>query len=530
MDENQEKQKELTRRKFLKMVGGIGVAGASTSLMGCEHFDKTIAGDGWVPDQYYTNKNWPAQVRGRIAINPDSVSLDRNDELCILCGQCIEACRSVMSVFEYYKLPIINDVICVDCGQCILWCPTKSLTEKDPIDEVMEALADPDKFVVVQTAPATRVGLGEEFGLPMGSWVEGQQVAALKELGFDRAFDTNTGADFTILEEVAEFVKIFTGKKDKPLPLVTSCCPAWYHFCEYWYPDLLDHISSAGTPMQMLGSLVKSYYAKVNNIDPEKIYMVAIMPCTAKKAEAKRPAMNASGLYHGKEHIMDNDAVLTVRELARMIKKAEIDLPSLPEKNYDPILGKSSGAGLIFGATGGVIEAAARTAYYVVAKERAPEILFNWQPVRELQGVKETTIEIPGAGVLRIAVVHGLSNTREIMTAMCKAKDGDVPRYHLVEVMACPGGCVGGGGMPFSSLPPSDEMLEKRKKTIYEHDAGMELRESHENPEVIAVYEEFLGYPLSPKAYKLLHPHIPKTREASIRAINHRRSAEKDTA
>lgn len=528
---SEESKKKLTRRNFLAMLGGLGVIGATTTLTGCEHakqpivgnFNEPLVGDGWIPEQYQVKHPWPAQVRGRIPIHPECLSIDRDDEKCILCGQCIEACRDVQSVFGYYQLPVVDDVICVDCGQCVMWCPTKSIVEKDNTAEVLAALADPNKFVIVQTAPATRVALGEEFGLPMGAWVQGQQVAALKELGFDRIFDTNTGADFTIVEESMEFIKIFKGDKEGGLPLITSCCPSWFKFCEYWYPDLLDHISSAGTPMQMISALTKSYYAKINNIDPEKIYMVAIMPCTAKKAEIKQPEMNASGRYWGKPHIKDTDAVLTVRELARLIKAAKINLATLPEKSYDPVLGTSSGGGLIFGATGGVAEACARTAYFVLTRQKAPEKLFNWTAVRGMQGVKEAAIEVPGVGTLRVAVVHGLANARVILDAMRQCDVRQAHHYHLVEVMACPGGCVGGGGMPRSSLPPSKEMVKLRKDTIFAHDAGMELRECHENPELVAIYKKFLGKPLSPLAYQLLHPHETNSRAHNLRALNYRR-------
>jgi len=511
-------KKGLSRRGFLKMLGGISAVGATTVLTGCQHFDKAVVGGaGWVPEQYQTSKKWPAQVRGRIPIHPNCDSIDRDDEKCILCGQCIEACKGVQSVFGYYELPIVDDVICVDCGQCIMWCPTKSITEKSSINQVMEALEDPNKFVVVQTAPATRVALGEEFGLPAGTWVQGQQVAALKELGFDRVFDTNFGADLTIMEESKEFYKIVTGHYDRPLPLFTSCCPGWVKFCEYYYPDLVHHISSCGSPMQMLGASIKSYYAKLNNINPEQIYTVAIMPCTAKKAEANRPEMNASGRYWGNEEIRDTDAVLTVRELAQMMKSVGIDIADLPEKDYDPVFGKYSGGGLIFGATGGVLEACLRTGYYWFTKQDLPDEMLDFKPVRGLKGIKEAAIDIPDTGTVRVAVVHGLGNTRVLLDAM---RRGEKPDYHVIEVMACPGGCVGGGGQPRTSLPPDDNLRQKRLGELYEKDASMKLRRCHKNPEIIALYDNFFEEPGSKLAYKLLHPVYPEGRTPRTDHIN----------
>ncbi|MCD5406953.1 MAG: [FeFe] hydrogenase, group A [Desulfotomaculum sp.] len=527
MDKQKEPKKDVSRRNFLKMMGGLGLVGATTALTGCEHskepiigdFNQPLVGDGWVPEQYQTAKNWPAQVRGRIPIHPKTVVLDRNDQKCILCGQCIEVCRDILSVFGYYKLPVIDDVVCIGCGQCIMWCPTKSLMEKNDIAGVQEALADPNKFVIVQTAPATRVALGEEFGMPAGSWVQGQQVAALKELGFDRVFDTNFSADLTIMEESKELYKILTGKYDKPLPLITSCCPAWVKFCEYFYPDLLDNISSAGSPMQMLGAIAKTHYAKKNNLDPEQIYTVAIMPCTAKKAEIKRPEMNASGRYWGKENIRDNDAVLTVRELANLIKTNGLDLNTLPEKDYDPVMGKSSGGGLIFGTTGGVLEACLRTGYYLFSNQDMPEHLLEFTPVRGLKSVKSASLDIPGLGTAHVAVLHGLSDARVVFDAV---RRGESP-YHAIEVMACPGGCIGGGGQPRTTLPPSNDMRKLRMNTLYKKDAAMNLRRPHRNPEIIDLYRNFLEKPLSPLAYQLLHPVDFKSRADHIQALDHRR-------
>ncbi|HHY59888.1 MAG TPA: 4Fe-4S binding protein, partial [Clostridia bacterium] len=360
--EELEKEKRLTRRSFLKLLTSAGIIGATASLTGCTIVEET-AGTGWLPEQYEVPGSWPVQVRGRVPLDPSNPSLVRNDEKCVLCGQCVEACQQVQSVFGYYELPVLDDFICVHCGQCALWCSTAAITERNDIPKVKEALADPDKVVVVQTAPSTRVGLGEEFGLPAGAWVEGQQVAALRKLGFDYVFDTNFAADLTIMEEGTELIQRITGKIDAPLPQFTSCCPGWIKFFEYFYPNLSAHISSAKSPMQMAGAVIKTYFAKAKNIDPERIVSVAIMPCTAKKFEAQRPEFNASGKYWGKEEIRDVDYVLTTRELARWLKEEGINLPNLPEEKYDPLLGEGSGAGLIFGNTGGVMEAAVRSVY-----------------------------------------------------------------------------------------------------------------------------------------------------------------------
>lgn len=492
--------KKLTRRSFLGLAAGTGLAGTAASLSGCASVAQ-VAGTGWLPQQYQVPGSWPVQVRGRIPIDPDSPSLVRDDELCILCGQCMEACEKVQSVFGYFDLPVKDDFVCVNCGQCTLWCPTGAITEKDEIEKVKKAIADPNKVVIVQTAPATRVALGEEFGLPAGSWVEGQQVAALKKLGFDKVFDTVFTADLTILEEGTELIHRITGASDAPLAQFTSCCPGWVKFCEYFYPELIPNLSSAKSPQQMLGSVIKTYYAETNNIKPEDVFCVSIMPCTAKKFEANRPEFVDSANYWEKNGIQDVDVVLTTRELARMIKSAGINLAELPEENYDPVLGEGSGAGLIFGNTGGVMEAAVRTAYFELVGEKAPPIAFELDPIRGLEGIKEGALDIPGVGTLKIAVVHGLGNARALVEKM---KAGEVD-YHFVEVMACPGGCISGGGQPRTSVPPADHVREQRIKSIYRKDASYTLRESHENTEIIDLYKNFLDKPLSDLAHDLLH-------------------------
>lgn len=511
-DQQKAKKNQVSRRGFFKMMAGAGLAGTAVSLTGCRP-DEQYGGSGWLPEQYNVPASWPTQVRGRIPVDPFSPSIARDDQKCILCGQCLEVCQNVQSVFGYYELPVFDDVICVNCGQCTLWCPSAAITEKDDIKRVEEALEDPDKFVLVQTAPATRVGLGEEFGMPAGTWVQGQQIAALRKVGFDKVLDTVFTADLTIMEEGSELVGRLTGKIDGPLPQLTSCCPGWVKFCEYYYPDLIPYLSTAKSPQQMFGAVAKTYYAKANNVKPENVFSVSIMPCTAKKFEAQRDEFNSAGEYWGKGDIRDVDAVLTTRELARLIKKRGIELSKLPEENYDPMMGEGSGAGLIFGNTGGVMEAAVRSAYYLVTNEKAPADLFKLEAIRGLEGVKEATLSVPGFGELRIAVIHGLKHTRTILE---EVRNGKSP-YHFIEIMACPGGCISGGGQPRTSLPPSDDVRKKRISSMYNKDASYELRESHQNKEIISLYEQFLGAPLSDLAHDLLHTHYT-SRKASIKA------------
>ncbi len=503
MDEHLLTEKEMTRRSFLKMMGGLGLAGLTVTLTGCgaSSVAGQAGGEGWLPHQYQIAGTWPAQVRGRVPIDQSNPSIVRDDQKCVLCGQCLEVCKNTQTVFGHYGFPLVNEIVCINCGQCALWCPTGAIAERDDTEEVLQALKDPDKYVVVQTAPATRVALGEEFGMPPGTWVMGQQVAALKKLGFDAVFDTNFTADVTIMEEATELIKRIKGDVKKPLPQFTSCSPGWVKFCEYFYPDLIPNLSSCKSPQQMLGALVKTYYAKNKGIDPAKIYSVAIMPCTAKKFEAKRPEMNDSGHYWHKSDMQDVDAVLTTRELARLLKKQGIDLNGLTGQNYDPLLGEASGGAVIFGATGGVMEAAARTAYYFITQKEPPAALLNLTPVRGLQGVKEAALDIPGVGTLKVAVCHGMGNGRQVLEAVRK---GDAP-WHFIEFMSCPGGCQSGGGQPRTSVPPSDNIRTKRIASLYSADQRMALRNSHENKEVLALYNNFLNHPMSELAEELLH-------------------------
>jgi len=507
---------KLTRRSFLKLAGGVTLTGITFSLAGCSTPltpDRAAGGQGWLPTQYNIPGSWPAQVRGRVPIASTNPSIKRDDQKCILCGQCLEVCKNVQTVYGNYELPLQDEIVCVNCGQCSHWCPSGAITEVDDTAKVLKALADPNVKVVVQTAPATRVGLGEEFGLPVGTNVAGKQVAALKQLGFDTVLDTNFTADLTIMEEGTELVKRLTGALKEPLPQFTSCCPGWVKFVEYFYPDLIPNLSSAKSPQQMAGALIKTYYAKAQNLDPKQIFSVSIMPCTAKKFECGRPELKAAA-----EELKDNkitadvDVVLTVRELARMIKQAGIDFTALPDAEYDRLMGESTGAAIIFGATGGVMEAAVRSAWYLVTGEEPPQALWNLTPVRGLSGIKEASLTIPGAGEVKVAVASGLGNARKLMD---QVRAGESP-YHFIEIMACPGGCEYGGGQPRSSTPPSDQVRSVRTQTLYRLDQANKLRNSHDNPEITQVYQDYLGKPMSELAEKLLHTQYDQNRSKSI--------------
>ena len=432
-------------------------------------------------------------------VDDTSPSIVRDPNLCILCGRCVRTCAEVQGIkavdFSHrghnskVSTAFEEDIVkveCVYCGQCILSCPVGAIKEHSSINEVWAALNDPSKHIVVQEAPAVRVALGEEFGMEPGTLVEGKMYSALRELGFDMVFDTNFTADLTIIEEGNELIERIT--KGGVLPLITSCSPGWIKYAEHFYPDLLNHLSTCKSPQQMFGALAKTYYAEKAGIDPASIVSVSIMPCTAKKFECQRLEMRSSGYQ-------DVDYVLTTRELASMIRQAGIDFAHAKDSKVDSLIGTYTGAGTIFGATGGVMEAALRTAYELITKSELPKL--DFKSVRGMEGIKEANVWI-GDMKVKVAVAHGLVNAKKLMD---KVRLGEAD-YHFIEIMTCPGGCVGGGGQPIGVT------LKKRMaraKALYCEDRGMALRKSHENPEVIKLYKDYLGKPLGHKSHKLLH-------------------------
>ncbi|MDP2423065.1 MAG: NADH-dependent [FeFe] hydrogenase, group A6 [Bacteroidales bacterium] len=449
-----------------------------------------------------------------------SPSIVKDDSKCIRCQRCVRTCTELQSVsalavinkgdqqkISTFLSKSLHDVVCTNCGQCINRCPTGALTEHNYIEEVWNALYNPNKFVVVQTAPAVRVALAEDLGFEPGMRVTGKLVSVLKKIGFNKVLDTNFTADLTIIEEGTELLKrlkkaLVDKDENVALPMMTSCSPGWIKFQEHLFPSLLNNLSTCKSPQQMFGALAKTYYADKINVKAQDMVVVSIMPCTAKKFEAGRPEMRDSGYQ-------DVDYVLTTRELAMMVKQAGIDFHKLEDEQYDSILGESTGAAVIFGATGGVMEAALRTVYEIVTGREVPFTNLNIIPVRGMEGVKEATIKIKNVkpewsfleGVnLNVAVAHGLVNAKLLME---KVKSGEA-NYHFIEIMGCPGGCLGGGGQP---IPTSPEIRKKRAEAIYAEDASMTLRKSHENPEVTEIYKEFLGEANSHKAHDLLHTH-----------------------
>ncbi len=456
-------------------------------------------------------------------IDRSSPSFIKDDSKCIRCQRCVRTCAELQHVSaiavankgDHQKISSFHDrpmsaVVCTNCGQCVNRCPTGALVEKTYIDQVWDAIYDTDKHVVVQTAPAVRVALGEDLGYDPGHRVTGKMVSALRQLGFDSVLDTDFSADLTIMEEGTELLTrlkkiLVEGDKTLALPMFTSCSPGWIKFIEHKFPHMLPNLSTCKSPQQMFGALAKTYYAQKRGIDPSKIVSVSIMPCTAKKYEADRPEMRSSGFK-------DVDYVLTTRELAVMIKQAGIDFRTLEEANYDSVMGESTGAAVIFGATGGVMEAALRTAYEIVTGREVPFRNLEITPVRGMEGVKEATVKIEGTteewrflegAELKVAIAHGLVNANKLMKAVSEGKAA----YHFVEIMACPGGCIGGGGQP---IPTNMEIRKLRMAAIYSEDSNMPLRKSHENPEVIAIYRDFLGKPNGHKSHDLLHTHYIK--------------------
>ena len=445
-----------------------------------------------------------------LPIDTTTAHLVRNNNKCILCRRCIAACkeqhvgvigannRGFDTVVGCAFDQDLADVACVSCGQCTVVCPTGALIVKDETDKVFEALADPDKYVVVQTAPAVRAALGEEFGMKIGTAVTGKMVAALRRLGFKKVFDTNYAADLTIMEEATELLGRI--KNGGQLPMITSCSPGWINYAEINYGDLLGHLSSCKSPHEMFGAILKSYYAEANGIDPKDMFVVSIMPCTAKKGEKDREQLMTNGLK-------DVDAVLTTRELAKLIKRSGINFTKLPDEEFDnDIVGDYTGAGVIFGVTGGVMEAALRTAYYVLTGKEHEAVKF--EVVRGFDGIKEAMLEVNGQEIW-VAVAHGMKNAQVLLDDIRAGKS----KYAFIEIMGCPGGCIAGGGQPFVKpqfLPNEDADIldtykEKRAAALYSEDERQTLRQSHNNPQIKALYEKFLGEPNSHKAHELLH-------------------------
>lgn len=436
----------------------------------------------------------------RVPIELDNPSICRQEELCIKCGMCKDICTEYIGIHNTYRLEDTNDVaVCIHCGQCANVCPVSCIQEKKEYKQVMEAIADPEKVVIFSTSPSVRIALGEEFGMPDGSFVQGKMVALLRALGGDYVLDTNFSADLTILEEASELIERIT-KKNRPLPQFTSCCPSWVKYAETYHPDMLPHISTAKSPIGMQGPTIKTYFAKKNKIDPKTIVNVAVTPCTAKKFEIRREEMCAAGKELGIEGMRDMDYVITTRELAEWAKKAKIDFAALEDSDYDSLMGEGSGAGVIFGNTGGVMEAALRTAYEYVTGEHAPEILYTLEPVRGLEEIKEASLMV-GDLEVNVAVVYGTKNASKMIERI-KASD---KQYHFIEVMTCPGGCIGGGGQPKDKEFKGDALRTSRIEGLYQKDKSMKLRLSHENEEIKALYEEFYKKPLSELAERMLH-------------------------
>lgn len=465
-------------------------------------------------DVHFSNyKKYQETINQNAAVDmDDGISIQRDPNRCVLCRRCISICNNIQTVGAISAINRgfntvvgtagnrgLDETVCVSCGQCINVCPTGALQEHRDIDSVWDALYDEDKYVVVQTAPAVRAALGEEFGNPIGTDVTGKMVTALRMLGFDKVFDTNTGADLTIMEEGTELIDRIRG--GGVLPLITSCSPGWVKFCEHNFPEMIPNLSTCKSPHEMLGAIIKSYYAEKNGIDPDKIVVVSVMPCTAKKFESQRPELAVDGRA-------DVDFVITTRELARMIKSIGIDFNAIGDGNFDDPLGQSTGAGLIFGTTGGVMEAALRTVADIINGVSSDSI--DYMEVRGLEdGIKVAEVKIADLNI-RAAVAHGLGNARKLME---RVKSGE--HFDFIEIMACPGGCINGGGQPLqvSDVRNWVDFKEKRARALYKGDREKFIRKSHNNPAIKKLYKEYLGMAGGMKAHKLLHTHYVNRRD-----------------
>ena len=448
----------------------------------------------------------------RVPIEDGNIALVQDLSKCKNCSLCRKACAVDMGVFDYYDLTTNGDVpICIHCGQCASICPFDSINERSEIDEVKAAIADPNKIVVFQTAPAVRVGLGEEFGMEAGTFVEGKMVSALRKLGGDYVLDTNFGADMTIMEEASELIeRVLHG--DGTLPQFTSCCPAWVKFAETFYPEFLPNLSTAKSPIAMQAPTQKTYFAEKMGIDAKQIVAVCVTPCTAKKFEIRREEMNASAEYWNKPDMRDTDYCITTRELAKWIRAEEISFDELEDSTFDPLIGEASGGGIIFGNTGGVMESAMRAAYEMVTNEDAPNTLIPFQEIRGMEGAREADVVI-GDKTLHVAAVHGTGNLRKFIDHM-RAEN---IHYDFIEVMACRGGCIGGGGQPRVKLPQADKAREARIASLYTRDSEVKVKTACDNPQIQALYNEFFdGKPLSDKAHKMLHSHHFVSRVADL--------------
>ncbi len=435
----------------------------------------------------------------RVPIEEGNPAIRRIESLCIRCGQCKDVCKKQISVGHHYDLLKTNDTaICIHCGQCANVCPTNAITEIQDWMNVEAMIQNGNKKVIAITSPSVRVSLGEEFGMNAGSYVEEQMVGSLRALGFDYVFDTTFAADLTIMEEASELIDRI--QNNKPLPQFTSCCPAWVKFAETYYPELLPNISTSKSPISMFAPTIRTWFAKKENIDPEDLYIVAITPCTAKKFEITRSEFNDASKYYERESFQDCDRVVTTRELANWLRAKNYDLDNVEKSNYDSLMPRGSGAGIIFGNTGGVMEAAIRSAYYFLTNEQPGDNLLNFEAVRGMEGVRKAELTINDLPI-KVAVVHGTDNVRKFLHHIKETNE----YFDFVEVMTCPGGCIGGGGQSKHIGEDMDKVRKERIQSLYDKDSSISLRNSHDNPNIKQVYEEFYGKPLSELAESLLH-------------------------